>query len=639
MGCPMEVDEGTKIKAKFNSDLWNFQIVTWALFPSLFVLHWGPSHCSSLLGKKVGVYAKTRPFCSDFSQRPPSQPLANSQVGSAPFSAQPIPYNNFQATTKKMDIPNAKVGVIIGKGGETIKYLQLQSGARIQVTRDADADPYSQTRDVELIGTSEQVSRAEQLIKDVIAESDSGASGTAVARVPPLQPGTEQYTMRVPNNKVAMIIGKGGETIKSMQSKSGARIQVIPLHLPPGDTSTERTVYINGTKEQIDSAKELLNDIISDNRVRSAPTSVNYMQQGYRPPGSWAPSGQPPASQAPYGYAQPGTYPTPPPYYGAYPQQAGWDQAPASGAAPPPQQSAGYNYYAQQGQTGSAAPNVDYGYGQPAPGPSYAYDQGYSHQHQNYGPDGQQHDAQNLYVTPGNGQPSGTMPGKPEGTPSQASGTTTPPAQTVGAANSQPYGNQASTTPPPTAATSQPYGTPSMPPPAAPYGQQSAVSPAGYTGSQFYPAPSPAQSTYDQSSYNHMGYGGQQPAQIPPPTSQLGYGQHGYPPPSGYTQGTNPPVYGQPPVSPSAYGQAANPPAYGQPPISPTGYGQGANPPAYGQPPPVSPSGYSQSTNPPSYGQPPPQPQVQPTAHGPPQPLAYGTEKKADEKPPSVPQR
>ena len=60
--------------------------------------------------------------------------------------------------------------MIIGKSGETIKYLQAQSGAKIQVTRDMDADPNSQTRSVELMGTSEQISRAEQLINDVLAE-------------------------------------------------------------------------------------------------------------------------------------------------------------------------------------------------------------------------------------------------------------------------------------------------------------------------------------------------------------------------------------------------------------------------------------------------------------------------------------
>lgn len=60
--------------------------------------------------------------------------------------------------------------MVIGKGGETIKYVQMQSGAKIQITKDQEADPHSPTRDVELMGTHEQVSRAEQLINDVIAE-------------------------------------------------------------------------------------------------------------------------------------------------------------------------------------------------------------------------------------------------------------------------------------------------------------------------------------------------------------------------------------------------------------------------------------------------------------------------------------
>nr|GEW73289.1 KH domain-containing protein [Tanacetum cinerariifolium] len=35
------------------------------------------------------------------------------------------------------------VGVLIGKAGSTIRTLQNSSGARIQITRDAEADPHS----------------------------------------------------------------------------------------------------------------------------------------------------------------------------------------------------------------------------------------------------------------------------------------------------------------------------------------------------------------------------------------------------------------------------------------------------------------------------------------------------------------
>lgn len=42
-----------------------------------------------------------------------------------------------------------------------------------------------------------------------------------------------------------------------------AFFQVIPLHLPPGDPSTERTLKIEGTSEQIESAKQLVNEVVS----------------------------------------------------------------------------------------------------------------------------------------------------------------------------------------------------------------------------------------------------------------------------------------------------------------------------------------------------------------------------------------
>lgn len=38
---------------------------------------------------------------------------------------------------------------------------------------------------------------------------------------------------------------------------------MIPLHPPPGDTSTERTLKIDGTPDQIESAKQLVNQILT----------------------------------------------------------------------------------------------------------------------------------------------------------------------------------------------------------------------------------------------------------------------------------------------------------------------------------------------------------------------------------------
>ncbi|KAK9141934.1 hypothetical protein Syun_011334 [Stephania yunnanensis] len=273
---------------------------------------------------------------SDYGQKSYGQHLGQGGMGGSGMGY------GFQGSSKRIEIPNGRVGVIIGKSGETIKYLQVQSGAKIQVTRDVDADINSTTRMVELMGTSEQISKAEQLINGVLSQAEAGGSNLVSRRFSG-QGGGEQFQM-----KVGLIIGKGGETIKNMQANSGARIQLIPLHLPPGDVSTERTVYIDGTTEQIEAAKQLVNEVISENavivvylpsavtmfqvwiiekkldcqnRVRNPGMGGGYNQQGYRAPQShgWGPPG-PPSTQAGYGYMQPGAYPGPPPQYNM-PQQ------------------------------------------------------------------------------------------------------------------------------------------------------------------------------------------------------------------------------------------------------------------------------------------------------------------------------
>lgn len=278
-----------------------------------------------------------------------------------PASVQSGTGYGLQGSSKTIAIPNGKVGMVIGKGGETIRYIQLQSGAKVQITRDSDADPYSTTRNVELLGTQQQIERAEELIINIIKESDQGNSAQSELKV---QPGNEQIELKVPNHKVASLIGKGGETIRSIQSQSGARIQIIPLHLPPGDTSTERNVYISGLKDQVEAARSLVNDIISANRPRH---QGGYMQQQptYPPPqSSWAPpGGGPPPQQQQPGYG----YPPPPPYYGNYSAQPTGSTQPSTTSAMPPSTQQPpppyYGGYPTQEQPGSATQQPSSYYG------------------------------------------------------------------------------------------------------------------------------------------------------------------------------------------------------------------------------------------------------------------------------------
>ncbi|XP_042511929.1 far upstream element-binding protein 2 isoform X2 [Macadamia integrifolia] len=561
------------------------------------------------------------------------------QVGIAPPSMGPA--YGFQGASKKIDIPNGRVGVIIGKGGETIKYLQLQSGAKIQVTRDMDADPNSLTRMVELMGTPDQISKAEQLINDVLAEAEAGGSGVVSRRLSG-QPGAEQFVMKVPNNKVGLIIGKGGETIKNMQATSGARIQLIPLHLPPGDTSTERTVQIDGTPEQIESAKQSISEVTSDNRVRNPSMAGGYPQQGYRPPRpptNWGPPGPPQMQQPGYGYMQPSAYPGPPPQYNmsqppyaGYPPQpasagysSGWDQTPVPPSQPTTPGS-GYDYYnqqppqQQQPQGGSSAPaeTAAYNYGQP---PQSGYGQQGSYGESNYTqpPIGQQQGySQDCYG--GGYQAPASQPGY--GQPQQNS---QPGYDQQGYSSAPGYGNVGNPTPDGAAASYGPQGGPAQVPAsqqAPPPGQPPATQ-QGYSGQQpgttppSYPSQGPAQPGYGMPPTSQPGYGSQ-------PAPQSGFGQSapltqpGYGPPQAQKP-PGQPLYGQvqqPPSTQGTYNQSV-PTQPGYPPTQ-AGYAQPDS--SHHRPPQASFGSAAQ----PGYGQPPygGPPTAQPGYGG--QPQSYG---------------
>ncbi|KAL2543592.1 KH domain-containing protein [Forsythia ovata] len=529
---------------------------------------------------------------------------------SAPPQVAPYGYPGGPGQSKKIEIPNGRVGVIIGKGGETIRYLQVQSGAKIQVTRDMDADRNSATRGVELMGNPDQIAKAEQLINDVLAEADAGGSGAVSRQLSGLSSGAEQFVMKIGNNKVGLVIGKGGETIKNMQASSGARIQVIPLHLPPGDTSRERTLQIDGTSEQIEVAKQLVNEVISENRLRNPAMSGGYPQQGYqaRPPANWGQPG-PPMQQPGYGYVQPGAYPGPspqynpnqPPYAGYPPQPTsggyatGWDQTTAP-PNQPPAQGGGYDYYSQppppqqQAPGGSGAPPTDstaYGYNQP---PAYSKGQGYPQD--SYG---------------------GYYAAAPQ------SGYGQPPANPAPGYDQQQQGYNAT------------YGNVSNPTPdghTPTYGTQGDANQAPASGQSYnaggQPNPNP----------NYAPQGSTQPAYGALPTSQGGFGTQppaSYGPPQAQKTPTGQPAYGQQPQqSPSAQGGYVQPGyPHSQPPPAQTGYSQtdsgaqrppsssyptsqaGYGPPTYGAPQPTHPS-YGQQQPPPynssyasGYSQPP----------------------------------
>ncbi|KAL8955309.1 MAG: hypothetical protein Q9183_006699, partial [Haloplaca sp. 2 TL-2023] len=127
-------------------------------------------------------------------------------------------------------VPNRTVGLIIGRGGETIRDLQERSGCHVNIV--GEEKSVNGQRPVNLIGTPQAAAVAKALISEIV-DSDNKNNQNAnrdAGRGPVNMYGGDNEKINdnivVPSEAVGMIIGKGGETIKDMQQTTGCKVNV-----------------------------------------------------------------------------------------------------------------------------------------------------------------------------------------------------------------------------------------------------------------------------------------------------------------------------------------------------------------------------------------------------------------------------
>lgn len=184
----------------------------------------------------------------------------------------------------QLPVPGNRVGLIIGKGGETIRDLIEQSGARINVVPDSTIPNGANVeRLINISGTDENIERAKTLIMAIVSgEINTARGGLGIqAGAMALPAGQEKVIIKVPNDKVGLLIGRGGETIKFMQQQSRARITIeVPETEPP---PPERSITISGTPDCVESAKTLIYEKIDGpgSYTSQYDTQPSYSSYGY----------------------------------------------------------------------------------------------------------------------------------------------------------------------------------------------------------------------------------------------------------------------------------------------------------------------------------------------------------------------
>lgn len=135
--------------------------------------------------------------------------------------------------------PGGKIGLVIGRGGATIKNIRQESGARIDVD-DAKND------------------KEESIITIISTESTDDVKSAAVEAVLLLQAKIndsedDRMNLRllVPNKVIGCLIGRGGSIVNDMRKKTKANILISKGDKPRRASSSDELVEVSGEADKL----------------------------------------------------------------------------------------------------------------------------------------------------------------------------------------------------------------------------------------------------------------------------------------------------------------------------------------------------------------------------------------------------
>lgn len=176
----------------------------------------------------------------------------------------------------EMMIPGSKVGLIIGKGGLTIKQLQERTGAKMVVIQ--DGPDQEMEKPLRISGDPQKVEHAKQLVYELIQDKgndqnqqsnnrnsnpnnmpDHGAAYPSRGNNMNNSGNGDQIEVFVPKAAVGVVIGKEGGMIKKIQADTGCKLQFLQTK---GDGPGDRRCIVQGTKQQVEDGKRMIEDLI-----------------------------------------------------------------------------------------------------------------------------------------------------------------------------------------------------------------------------------------------------------------------------------------------------------------------------------------------------------------------------------------
>lgn len=233
--------------------------------------------------------------------------------------------------TEIITVSSSSVGLIIGRGGENLRRVESQTGARVQfITGPEGSGPLRKCR---LTGTKRERDDARQDIENIIKDHPTEQPAKQITPKPDAyvsafyetettqQNGDKNIQMMVPDKTVGLIIGRGGETIRDIQERSGCHVNITSENK---SINGLRPVNLIGSRQATDEARKLINDVVESD-TRAGPQHQQPPQHNQYPhyPPPHTPYTPYPVPAPSYGMPYPEPFAQPPPRQAPYDPHAG----------------------------------------------------------------------------------------------------------------------------------------------------------------------------------------------------------------------------------------------------------------------------------------------------------------------------
>ncbi|KAJ1973104.1 hypothetical protein H4R35_004294 [Dimargaris xerosporica] len=222
------------------------------------------------------------------SPQPPAKRHSYTHAGE---SMAPRPHQNYDdyhranySEQTQLTIPSQYAGIVIGKGGESLKRLERDYHVKIQV--DQEPNPGTDEKTITIYGNRlDDVDFAKRMIEakvsdynDKVRRDQKDGNGEASGGE---SNGDAQFllTMKIPQSKAGFLIGRGGDRIRDIQVRTGAKLLLAAeppagssegvandSHDTHGPVSNERVLTITGQEAQVNEAKEIVEQVLTTDR-------------------------------------------------------------------------------------------------------------------------------------------------------------------------------------------------------------------------------------------------------------------------------------------------------------------------------------------------------------------------------------